>query len=306
MSLTSICCKILEHIVHSHVMSHLDNHQMLNDAQHGFRKRRSCESQLILTVQDLAKGLNEGEQIDAVLLDFSKAFDKVPHQSLLEKLRHYGVRDNLNQWIQDFLTDRQQEVVLEGVHSKATDVSSGVPQGTVLGPLLFLVYINDMPENISSTTRLFADDALVYRIIRSRKDQTLLQEDLDKLQDWEHKWLMQFNADKCEVIRITNKKRPLTQDYHIHNTKLQTIKDAKYLGSTISSDLSWNSHVDITAKKANTSLNFLKRNLHSCPTSKKEKYFKSLTRPIMEYASCVWDPYTQRNIDKQVICSPFC
>ena len=194
MSLISICCKKLEHTVHSHVMSHLDSHQMLNDAQHGFHKRRSCESQLILTVQDLAKGLNEVEQIDAVLLDFSKAFDKVMHQRLLKKLRHYDVRDNLNQWIQDFLTDRQQEVVLEGVHSKATDVTSGVPQGTVLGPLLFLVYINDMPENISSTTRMFADDALVYRIIRSRKDHTLLQEDLDKLQDWEHKWL------KCHLV----------------------------------------------------------------------------------------------------------
>ena len=119
-SLTSICCKILEHIVHSHVMSHLDTQQILNDAQHGFRKSRSCESQLIQTVQDLANSLNEGEQIDAILLDFSKPFDKVPHQRLLGKLQHYGVRGNLNRWIADFLTDRQQEVVLEGVHSKAT------------------------------------------------------------------------------------------------------------------------------------------------------------------------------------------
>ena len=297
-SLTSICCKILEHIVHSHVIKHLDDHHLLNDAQHGFRKRRSCESQLILTVQDLAKGLNDGEQIDAVLLDFSKAFDKVPHQRLLEKLCHYGVRDSLNKWIADFLADRQQEVVLEGTHSNATNVTSGVPQGTVLGPLLFLVYINDMPEKISSTTRLFADDSLVYRIIRSKEDQTLLQQDLDKLQEWEHDWLMQFNADKCEVIRITNKRNPLAHDYDIHGTKLQTVKNAKYLGVTISSDLSWNTHVDTTAKKATTSLNFLKRNLHSCPSTVKDKCYKSLVRPIMEYASCVWDPHTQRNINK--------
>ena len=277
-SLTSTCCKILEHILHSHVIKHLDDHHLLNDAQHDFRKRRSCESQLILTVQDLAKGLNDGEQIDAVLLDFSKGFDKVPHQRLLEKLCHYGVRDSLNKWIADFLTDRQQEVVLEGTHSNAANVTSGVPQGTVLGPLLFLVYINDMPEKISSTTRLFADDSLVYRIIRSKEDQTLLQQDLDKLQKWEHDWLMQFNADKCEVIRITNKRNPLAHDYDIHGTKLQTVKNAKYLGVTISSDLSWNTHVDTTAKKATTSLNFLKRNLHSCPSTVKDKcYVTGLT-----------------------------
>ena len=148
---------------------YLDDHHLLKDAQHGFRKRRSCESQLILTVQDLAKGLNDGEQIDAMLLDFSKAFDKVPHQRLLEMLRHYGVRDSLNQWIADLLAYRQQAVVLEGVHSSATSVTSGVPRGTALGPLLFLVYINNMPEKISSTTRLFPDDSLVYRIISQRK-----------------------------------------------------------------------------------------------------------------------------------------
>ena len=155
-----------------------------------------------------------------------------------------------------------------------------------------------MPEKISSTTRLFADDSLVYRIIRSKEDQTLLQQDLDKLQEWEHDWLMQFNADKCEVIRITNKRNPLAHDYDIHGTKLQTVKNAKYLGVTISSDLSWNTHVDTTAKKATTSLNFLKRKLHSCPSTVKDKCFKSLVRPIMEYAFCVWDPHTQRNINK--------
>ena len=208
------------------------------------------------------------------------------------------MRDSLNQWIADFLADRQQEVVLEGVHSSATSVTSGVPQGTVLGPLLFLVYINDMPEKISSTTRLFADDSLDYRIVKSKEDQTLLQEDLDKLQEWERDWLMQFNADKCEVIRVTNKLSPLIHDYHIHGTKLQTVKNAKYLGLTISSDLSWNKHVDITAKKATASLKFLKRNLHSCPSTVKEKCYKSLVRPIMEFASCVWDPHSKRNIDK--------
>ena len=120
-------------------------------------------------------------------------------------------------------------MVLESVHSKATEVTSGVPQRTVLGPLLFPVYINDMPEKISSITRLFADDSLVYRIIRSKEDQAILQE---------RDWLMQFNPDKCEVVRITNKRNPLTHKYYIHGTQLETVKDAKYHGVTISSDLS--------------------------------------------------------------------
>ena len=261
-SLTSVCCKILEEIVHSHVMGHLDYHQLLCDAQHGSHKKRSCESQLILTIQDLANALNDGEQIDAILLDFSKAFDKVPHHSavslitpgrhrLLEKLRYYGVRGYLNDWVADFLKDRQQEVVLEETHSISTQVTSGVPHGTVLGPLLFLFYINDMPEGIDSSLRLFADDSLLYSIIRTHDDQTILEEDLRKLEEWEHKWQMQFSADKCKVLWITNKKNPFVCNYSVY---LQTVKQAKYLGATISSDLSWNPHVDNTVKKATNSI----------------------------------------------------
>ena len=157
----------------------------------------------------------------------------VPHQRPLEKLQHYGIRGHLNDWVAD-LRDRQQEVVLEGAHSSPTQVTSGVPQGTVLGPLLFLVYINDMPEGINSTVRLFADDSLVYRVIRSKEDQTILQEDLHRLQEWERKWQMQFNAEKCEVLRITNKKNPTICNYSLHDEHLQTVKQAKYLGATIS------------------------------------------------------------------------
>ena len=184
------------------------------------------------------------------------------------------------------------------MHSKATEVTSRVPQGTFLRPLLFLVYINDMPETISSTARLFADDSFVYRIVRTEEDQALLQEDLDKLQKWERDWLMQFNPDKCEVIRITNKRYLLINKYCVHDTELLSFKDTKYLKVTVSSDLSWSKHVENTIKKATTSLNFLKRNLHGCPTGVKDQCYKSLVRPILEYSSCVWDPHTQRNVKK--------
>jgi hypothetical protein len=127
-SLTAICSKMLEHIIHSNVMDHLTYYNILSDSQHGFRARRSCETQLVVTIQELAKTQSEGKQIDAMLLDFSKAFDKVPHTRLLLQLDHYGIRGNTLQWIRHFLTDRTQQVLLEGTHSSTCAVDSGVPQ----------------------------------------------------------------------------------------------------------------------------------------------------------------------------------
>ena len=168
-SLTSIICKLLEHVIHGQIMHHLDAHGLLTDKHFGFRKKRSCESQLLITVNDLAEGLRDKEQVDAILLDFSKAFDRVPHERLFLKLHHLGVHGVLLYWIRDFLSESTQQVVLEGKKSYTSNVTSGVPQGTVLGPLLFLVFINDMPDTVSSNIRLFADDTLLYRFIKTNE-----------------------------------------------------------------------------------------------------------------------------------------
>ncbi len=295
-SLTSVCCKVMEHVIHSQAMRHLDKHGILSDQQHGFRKKRSCESQLILTIQDLAAGLDDGSQIDAVLLDFSKAFDKVPHHRLLLKLRHYGIHGNTLRWIESFLSNRTQQVVVEGETSPIAPVTSGVPQGTVLGPLLFLVYINDLPQSVSSIARLFADDSLLYRRIRSALDTTIIQQDLNKLQQWENDWQMSFNPSKCEVIRISRKRNPIKATYHIHGHDLATVKTGKYLGVSISDNLTWNAHIDDKTKKANNTLGFLRRNIARCPKTIKHQCYTSLVRPIVEYASAVWDPHTSKNI----------
>ena len=181
-SLTSVPCKLLEHIICSHIRGHLDRYNILSPLQHGFRGGHSCESQLLLTLQDLMCWRDRKVQVDLAVLDFAKAFDTVPHESLLGKLNHYGVNNNIHSWIRAFLTHRSQEVVVDGCKSERVSVDSGVPQGTVMGPLLFLLHINDLPQNVQSTVRLFADDCLLYRPIRSMEDAVIFQNDLTALE----------------------------------------------------------------------------------------------------------------------------
>jgi hypothetical protein len=210
------------------------------------------------------------------------------------KLDHYGVRNNTRSWIHDFLLDCTQTVVLEGNSSSTNPVASGVPPGTVLGPLLFLVYINDMPGYARSQTCLFADDCLMYRKVSSTSDCTQLQEDLDNLIQWEQQWQMQFNPDKCEVLTITEKRKPLHHDYTIHGHILQDVDSTKYIGLSIS----WNTYVDAITKKANNTLAFFKRrNIGTCPQSAEERALTTFVRPTIEYAAAVWNPPTQRNIN---------
>ena len=145
--------------------------KMLTPVQHGFRAEHSCESQLLLTTEDLVQNYENKIQTDLIVLDFSKAFDVVPHQRLPHKLDHYGIRGSTLLWIQSFLTTRSQNVVVDGSFSETAHVGSGVPRGTVFGPILFLCYINDLPSSVSSDVRLFADDCLLYRPIRTEADQ---------------------------------------------------------------------------------------------------------------------------------------
>ena len=296
-SLTSICCKLLEHIVRAEITKHFETHKVFTDAQHGFRKGRSCESQLALTVHDLAGELDAGGQTDAILLDFSKAFDRVPHQRLVLKLDYYGIRGSTLNWIGQFLSGRTQQVLVEGHLSKSAPVTSGVPQGTVLGPSLFLVYINDLPEGLTSVVRLFADDTIVYRSIRSENDSYALQEDLGKLELWEGTWQMGFNVDKCSILTISKRKRQICHAYTLHQQPLERVQSARYLGVEIAHDLSWRRHVEAIVAKANRASAFVTRNLQGCPDKVQVHCFKGLVRPVLEYASSVWDPHQRYLID---------
>lgn len=279
-------------------MGHYDTHNILTDCQHGFRRGRSCESQLIITANDFAKALDDRKQLDSIILDFSKAFDRVPHQRLLLKLHHYGVRGFLLKWFENFLTKRSQRVVVDGEASEWTDVLSGVPQGTVLGPLLFLTFINDVSDSISSSIRLFADDCLLYRPINTKDDCKALQQDLDSLHSWSAKWQMNFNSEKCHVMQVSHRTNNISFDYHLGENILSLVTEHPYLGLTFTSKLSWKSHISNITSKANRMLGLIKRNLRQCHPKLKEQAYISLVRPNLEYCSTVWNPHHQTTINQ--------
>lgn len=289
----------MEHVIFHSIMEHLDENDILVKYQHGFRKKHSTESQLITTVEELSRSLDNNHQTDVMILDFSKAFDKVAHQRLLSKLKYYGIRDVTLSWISTWLTTRTQRVVVDGEASTSVHVTSGVPQGTVLGPLMFLLFINDIGDEVDSTIKLFADDCLLMRRIASVDDTVKLQSDMDRLLEWADRWQMQFNAKKCYSMRIHRKRYPIMHTYTMRGDDLLSVASKAYLGLELHERLSWKSHVDAVTNKASRTLGFIRRNLgRQCPTEVKKLAYISLVRSQLEYASVVWDPNKRNQIDQ--------
>ena len=273
-SLTSVTCKLLEHIICKHLLTHLENNNILTNLNHGFRSGYSCETQLLVTLNDLLHFNDE-------------AFDTVPHEELLTKLESFGITGSIHHWLRTFLTKRYLQVVVDGESSSKVTVDSGVPQGTVLGPLLFLCHVNDLPMAVSAQVRLFADDCLLYRKTKSQEDHTILQQDLIELEKWASKWGMRFNAKKCYIMSINNKS---SHFYSLCNHILQQVSENPYLGITLTENLKWNSQITKTTKKANSILAFLRRNLQSFPLDCRKSAYTTLVRSLLDYGSIIWNP----------------
>ena len=265
-----------------------------------FTQKQILRNSADCMMDDLAKGLDNRFQIDVVLLDYEAAFDKVSHRHPLKKVEHYGIRGRTLEWISDFLHSHTQSVLVDGQQSSESCVSSGVPQGSVLGPLLFLTYINDLPNCISSsTTRLFADGSVLYRQVSSPEDATSLQKDLLACPpSLGIDMLMRFNASKCQVVQVTNKRNPFPAKYTIHGQVLETVNSAKYLGVQLDSKLSFNNHVDAITRKANQTRAAFSRNLCRSSQKIKEAVYTTFIRPTVEFAASAWEPSTQRNSRK--------
>ena len=193
---------MFEKTVKDHVLSHLLNNNLLSPYQHGFRPGHSCVTNLLTVIDSWTQALDEGIAVDNIYLDFTKAFDKVPHKRLLVKLAAYGINGEILWWLENFLSNRRQRVVVNGVYSDWIIVESGVPQGSVFAALLFIIYANDIPTAISSIAALFADDTKVYRLLSNVITHYHLQNDIDILVDWAKKWGMAFNIDKCSVLHL--------------------------------------------------------------------------------------------------------
>ena len=297
-SLTSICSKVLEHIIYHNIMKHLNSNNILIENQHGFRANHSCVTQLLTLTEDISYALDHRKQVDVILLDFAKAFDTAPHQRLFTKLHFYGIQNDTYNWIKAWLSNRTQQILLDGITSSSVAVTSGVPQGTILCPLMFLLYINDITTNIKSPLRIFADDCLLYRVINSPEDTIILQQDLDQISDWVKIWQLRLNVTKCALIRCSRSLTPIVHHYTLNNSFLKETDQHLYLGIMLNKTLSWLSHISNIAKKASNTLNFIKRNLSDCSREVKAQAYLTMVRPQMEFASVVWDPCYNVDVDK--------
>ena len=286
-SLTCILCKVFEKTIRSHVLKHFE--PFIHSSQHGFLNGKSCLSNLLNCFDKIDELLANDTDIDILYLDFQKAFDTVPHKLLIYKLEMYGIKGKTLKVISDFLSDRTFRVRIGDTLSDIFKVLSGVPQGSVLGPLLFLIYINDIQEGIRSFMLLFADD---LKLVVNANLPNVTQNDLNLLNDWQKKWLLSFNTSdkKCKVLEVNRKNRCAFNHYSLNNSTLPIVESEKDLGINIVSDLNWNNHISGSICKAKKCIGWVTRSIISRDRHVMLNIYKSLIRPNLEYCVQLWNP----------------
>lgn len=298
-SLTAIPCKVFEKLIRNALLQHMFENDFISEFQHGFVRGRSCTTQLLQVMDKWTEILDQGGSVDSIYLDFAKAFDSVPHKRLLLKLEGYGVGGRVLGWIKDFLMGRRQRVMIAGEASRWAEVVSGVPQGSVLGPVLFVCYINDMPETISSMIYMYADDTKIAGRVDNEEEVKILQSDLDKLVDWSQTWQMKFNVQKCKVMHIGN--RNSKADYKMANSQgeraLAETTEEKDLGVWVTKDMKSAVAVAHAASKANQLLGLIKRCFSYLDIHLVKQLYTVMIRPHLEYGNVIWHPQYKKEID---------
>ena len=286
-SLLCIISKVLECCVLNRINDRLED--LIADCQHGFRSGRSCVTNLLETLDYIGAILDRAGQVDCVYLDMSKAFDKVRHDLLMEKLRDAGFRGNLLKWFCVYLCGRRQRVTVLGATSRDLPVTSGVPQGSILGPALFLLYVNNLADSIlNSKVAMFADDTQVYKAVMSEDDGASLQQDLDNLSSWSAASGLAFNDKKCKLQTITRKRKPICTSYEVNGCTIKSCEVERDLGVSLACDLTWHAQVSHQAARANKLLGYVRRNsrfIHSIYV--RRTLYLGLVRAHLGYATQV-------------------
>ena len=310
-SLTSVPCKIMESLIVDAIIDHLTINFLKNPNQHGFSKGRSTITNLLCALNIWTEALSHGIPVDIVYLDFEKAFDKVPHQRLLNQVHAFGIRGEIHAWISDFLYNRSQAVRVNSAQSSSSPVLSGVPQGSVLGPVLFLIYVTNISDHISNFTSLFADDTKLFSHILDDHSTTSLQEDIDKLNFWAENMQMSFNLSKCHVMHLgsNNSKhqysmyksshtysKPAGTAYKLTFYDLTDVTEETDLGICIDDKLSFSNHITVKLSKANKMLHVIKNTFKNLTPEIFKKLYTTLVRPHLEYGTPIWSPHTLHDI----------
>ena len=299
-SLTSLVMKIFEKCLRYKIFDICEN--KISPFQHGFLPGRSCTTQMTLFTENLSLNLNSKLQTDAIYFDFAKAFDSVNHDVLLHKLKYiYKIEGYLLNFIINYLKCRKQRVTVEGNFSSDTDVNSGVPQGSIIGPLLFVLFINDIPDGLSVGTHIlmYADDTKIWRVIHNSEDQLKLQHDIDILYNWSIRNKIRFHPHKCKILTVTLKRNPLTYSYSMNGITLASCDNETDLGVKLSKNLKWNGHHKMIISKASQKLGLLKRTIHFTKNrNHRRTLYLSIIRSQFEHASPIWKPVVQTQVDK--------
>ena len=294
----------MESFIRDAIHDHMISNALYSDKQFGFINARSTTLQMLHVLDIWTKILDQGGTLDVVYCDFMKAFDKVPHERLLHKIQQYGITGNILGWIKSFLANRTQQVCINNTLSEKAPVTSGIPQGSVLGPLLFVLYINDLPGEVDKDTflYLFADDTKVFREIDSQAENAILQRDINNLKRWSDQWLLKFHPQKCVSMTICNKSEPglaekTKREYHMGNYKLKSSDCEKDIGIHVDEHLSFDTHINYIANKANRVLAITRKSFEFMDIQTFKYLYKGLVRPQLEYATSVWHPHLIRQME---------
>ena len=295
-SLTSVACRIMERCIKVDLARHLEENNLINESQHGFRSGKSTLTNLLEYTDAIIEVVDEGAEVHAIYFDFKKAFDKVPHKKLLLKVQALGVQGHLLEWIKTWLCGRKQRVRVHDSYSEWVEVISSVPQGSVLGPLLFLIYINDISNVVSSQMSLFADDAKLFRAIKSIEDRKKLQDDINAMNQWSNLWQMEFNPSKCHVLSFGS--RASNPQYTLAGNTLSCADYEKDVGVLVPSNLKFHEQCATAIAKANSVLGLIKRAFQSRDQVTMINAYKTYVQPHLDFCIQVWAPGNKAWQDK--------